>query len=698
MIMADRDASESFGSFLKEHRLKYGVTLEQLSDGLCSASRLSRMEDGTRTAGKALQDSLLYRLGVSPDTYEHFLYEEDYLRWKKRQQLLYAVSRRDDMEEAERRLGEYRAQYEEGAKTDVDRRLERQFCLSMEAQLLQGKAAAENGAGQDKAVGEGSARQELQNKAAAEGSSGQRLRTKVRAEGATGQQLREKLGDLYREALELTVKLPASVVCDVGRKGRKSQAVSVQNKICSVQELNLLLEALHYGRSRDAGPLYEEILRLAEEAWFDSVSRAKIYPKTVYYFCLDGLEQGKWGIAEKAEALARCGKAVECLREAGRMYYLWELLGLQKGFLEDVAAGQRAAGAEQKAEELERQIQECREWSGALEAVYGEFGVPVETRDFCWLYVEKEVYCINEIVRKRRMMLGLSRKELCEGGILCSEKTLRRLEEEGRKVQKEILKELMKRLNLSAEYCQTELVTSDPEVLELMSKLRDCIRNRDTGQADRLLEELRERISMEIPSNRQEWMSCHALNEVYKGAITMEQCLEMLREALVCTLPYEVAVKPGEKYLTNKEINCIQNMVSRNRKMDEEKKMQIALLEEQYSTCEKDKNIFCFINMYEIVMGCVASELGNMGEYDRSDEIGRKIITECLYQRRTFGVHREIYNLIWNDGQRQKEGIPVRRRYHPEEDLNHCIVFSKLGMEKRPEDFYYKKLRSRGKA
>ena len=28
MIMADRDASESFGSFLKEHRLKYGVTLE----------------------------------------------------------------------------------------------------------------------------------------------------------------------------------------------------------------------------------------------------------------------------------------------------------------------------------------------------------------------------------------------------------------------------------------------------------------------------------------------------------------------------------------------------------------------------------------------------------------------------------------------------------------------------------------------
>ena len=50
MTKADRDAVESFGSFLKEHRLKYDVTLEQLSDGLCSASWLARVEAGTRTA------------------------------------------------------------------------------------------------------------------------------------------------------------------------------------------------------------------------------------------------------------------------------------------------------------------------------------------------------------------------------------------------------------------------------------------------------------------------------------------------------------------------------------------------------------------------------------------------------------------------------------------------------------------------
>ena len=94
-------------------------------------------------------------------------------------------------------------------------------------------------------------------------------------------------------------------------------------------------------------------------------------------------------------------------------------------------------------------------------------------------------------------------------------------------------------------------------------------------------------------------------------------------------------------------------------------------------------------------MGGVASELGNIGEYDRSDEISLKIITECLYQRRSFGVPGGIYNLMWNNEQRQKEGIPLQRQCNPEEALKHCIIFSKLGAEKHKEEFYNRKLQSR---
>lgn len=187
-------------------------------------------------------------------------------------------------------------------------------------------------------------------------------------------------------------------------------------------------------------------------------------------------------------------------------------------------------------------------------------------------------------------------------------------------------------------------------------------------------------------------MRCHALNENYKGVITDEECVEKIRDALECTLPYEIAIKPGEKYFTNEELACIQNMASYGKGEKEENARRLDMLEKQYEVIEREKLISCFINMYEVVMGCVASERGNMGDYDRSDEISKMLITESLYQRRTYGIHGGIYGMMWNDEQRRKKGIPLKRRYQPEVDLQQCIVFSRLGLEIHDEQFYIKKL------
>lgn len=642
--MKEYREDERFGYFLKEHRIKCAITLEQLSEGLCSASELARIEAGTRAAGKVLQDRLLQRLGISPDVYECLLFQEDYIPWKMRQQLLYLTAR-GSREKAYRLLEEYREQYEVKAEKDVDRRLERQFCLSMEAQLLQSGDVTEV--------------------------KGEMWQKKKRQQ--------EKAGNLFREALELTVNFPSE---------------GISGKVCSVQELNLLLEWIQHERPQNWEEYYREILHQIADSRFDAVSRARIYPKAVYYLCRDGLALGNWGLEERAEGLALCEEAMDRLREAGRLYYLWEILGLSEGLAREIAVGQRAVGASGKAEEAEKKIQRWREQAEALEAVHREFGVPVETRDFCWLYVEKEVYCINDVVRIRREMLGITRKQLCDDGILCSEKTLRRLEDGEKKIQKGILRELLGRLRLSAESRRTELVTSDPEAVKLMRKAWDQVDNWESEEADLLLGQLQERISLEIPSNRQAWLRCQAVNEIHKGTITGEQCVEKVREALECTLPWEAVMKPGKKYLTNEEISCILSMTCRKKGMDEEKMRQLAVLEEQYKTCEREKLIFCFINMYEIVMGGVASELGNMGEYDRSDAISRNIIRECLSQRRTFGVHGGIYGMTWNNVQRQKEGIPVRQQQNSEKNLRHCIIFSELGMEKHDVEFYRRKLQS----
>lgn len=239
-----------FGVFLQEHRILCAVTLEQLSEGLCSVSELGRIERGKRQAGKALQDRLLYRLGLGPDVYENFLFEEDYLQWKKRQQLVYAISRRE-LEAAERILAEYREKYVTGQGDDVNGRLERQFCFSMEAQLLRSRGAE---------------RESEQEK------------------------LQEQLRILFRKALELTVCFAAPG--------------SMKGKVCSIQELDLLLEWIYYERPVDWECLYREILYMIEEYRLDKVICAKIYSKTVYYLCRDGLSSGTWGLEERAEAMA----------------------------------------------------------------------------------------------------------------------------------------------------------------------------------------------------------------------------------------------------------------------------------------------------------------------------------------------------------------------------------------------------------
>ena len=494
------------------------------------------------------------------------------------------------------------------------------------------------------------------------------------AAGQEQKEWEEELAKRFRQAWELTT----------------SASEDVRGKVYSVQEWNLLLEYLHYGRPANREERYREVLCAAGDSRFDSVSQARIYAKAAYELCRDGLESGEWEWRKRAEAITWCESAIERLRKAGRSYYLWELLRLREALLQNEADMQRMVGAEKKAREAEERIQEGREWAGALEAVYEEFGVPKETRDFCWLYVETGVYSIGKVIRTRRKMLGFTRNRLCEG--ICSEKSLYRLEREGKKMKDECVRALMSRLHLSAEYYRTELVTGEPEAVEVMTELRDAIRNHEDEKAEQLLERLKELISLEIPSNRQVWLRCQALIALHKESITREQFVDRIRAALACTLDYETAMKPVDKYMTDEEISCIQNIVSWKPVMDEEKKMQIDMLEKQYETCEKKGQIGCFISMYEMVMGCVASERGNMGEYDKSDQISQRLITESLYLRRLYGVHRGIYSMIWNYEQRQKKGISVLRKREPERDLKKCLILSKLCLETFYERTYEKKM------
>ena len=84
-----------FSSFIRKAREIQGITLESLCRGICSFSMMGRVEKGERLLSKELRDRILARLGVCSDGYENFLFREDYIVWKRRQQIVSAIEKSD---------------------------------------------------------------------------------------------------------------------------------------------------------------------------------------------------------------------------------------------------------------------------------------------------------------------------------------------------------------------------------------------------------------------------------------------------------------------------------------------------------------------------------------------------------------------------------------------------------------------------
>lgn len=627
------EEQEAFGVYVSKRRNEWGYTLKQLAEGLCSASELSRIEKGERTPDKVLRDRLLARMGISPDLHEYFLFYDEYDPWKLRQQVMNAMIERD-LGRAEALLSAYREKYGREGMTGVYSRLEQQFCMNMEAQLARMNGAPE-----------------------------------------------EKLAKLFQEALRLTAPQI--------EQGIRGQALSVH-------EMDLLLETLRYEKPTGVKEHYQEILVYIEKSRLDPLSRARIYPKAIYYLIQYGGRTAgsdeKEREEEREEALRSCEEGIALLRDTGRAYYLVELLDMRRILLQESIEAFYNQGEKWKAKALEVEQGKNEEWLQTLEQTYEEYGISPRMENTCYLYVEKGVHCIGDVIRLRRNMLGLSRRQLCEN--LCSEKTLRRLERNEKRAQKEIVQELFGRLNLAAEYCRMELITDRIEAKECMSELRTSIRNRDCDKADLLLQKIKKMVSLKYPLNRQTVLRHQALNELYKGKTTGEEFCARVIVALECTLPLQAATLPDEKYMTNEEILCIQNIASKQEGMEERRKY-IELLCGVYRFYEENRLISACLNMYEVVMDHVTNDLGNMGEYDRSNEISRILITESLRLRRLYGVHDSIYNIMWNNEQQQKEGILSKGLGNPEFDLQRCIVFSELCKETHARSFYVRKLKAR---
>ena len=386
----------------------------------------------------------------------------------------------------------------------------------------------------------------------------------------------------------------------------------------------------------------------------------------------------------QTENLKICEKAIDKLRDAGRTYYLVELLEIEIQILETMPED----AVTEHLEKNETDKINARELISVIKNLYAEYEVPAYMQDCTYFYQQKWIFGMKDVLRTRREMFGLTQEQLCEG--ICSVKSLRRAEKGQTDMQREILKKLLNRLGLSGQMQWSRLITSDREVIRMAEELADYINDRKFSVASKQLESLKSRIDLDIPQNKQYFLEKQALLEFEQGKVTREEFVKMEKEALECTLRAENLYRKENVYLTEREIICISN--SWKGMEGKEKRESINLILRLYDNYALNNGLSQAISVYEIVTEAAVNELGNNGEHVRAEEIDRKSIKASLSCRRVWDIHYKIYDILWNEKKLMKKSGKRVSNNRMNTELKRCIIMSHYVKRYFYENVYKEKL------
>lgn len=461
--------------------------------------------------------------------------------------------------------------------------------------------------------------------------------------------------------------------------------ISYEKRVLSIQEVNVVLEYEYFHKDVDFEKKCKSLINFVERATYDDLCRVKVYPKIVYYYLREAFTGAKIQNSEAALSayLQVCNQAIEMLRDTGRAYYLLELLEIKLRLLEEIEMQ-----FDKGSNALLTVKQECKNLAKLLKNLYAEYKVPAYMQDSTYLYRQRWMFYVGDVLRIRRNMYGLTQKKLCEG--ICSVRTLRRTEKKEANMQQEVLGKILQKLGISKEFQRARLVANDREVLKLREQIAVCRNNRNPDKARMLLKLMKERVSMDIPENKQYFLEAEASLDWMEGKITRKEFIAREEEALHCTLKIKNLYDLEEVYLTQMEMLCIRK---RMQVLEETKKREsIDFLLQFFNGYEKRNALSDCIAMYEFVIVSVMNELGNMGEFCISTDLSKKLLRESLIRRRVWTIADSLYNIFWNEKQYQQNGYQSYEIEKMTNKLQQCIMFSHFCKQDFDESFYKSKI------
>ena len=442
--------ADRMGRFIGQLRDHEGITLEQLSRGLCEKSYLNKIENGDREVGKLMTDAFFQRLGKPVEKFERILDHEEFVKWTQRQEMI-AHLRSGRAAEAEACA----AKYHESCILD------RQFTeiVAIDCRALRGAAA-------------------------------------------------EDLLPMVESALRLTQP-------DFG-------AIPFDNLLLSQNEGRLLFAHLQLWEKIEGSAAvaedYRALMRYFQHPRYESRERVYLYP-----FVACRVVENDYRAGQFEEALSVCEDALAELTREKRLFAYDKLLDWKQKLFDATGNPDRTPG--RLLEQLRLMLQRIPERPELL--------VPCEEQG--------HVYCLNQVIRDRRNLLGLSQEELSDEA--CGVRSVSRIENEDGKVQRKNRQKLLKKVNMSGERYDYEIISERYEDYLLRSELDRAYIAKDIERATRFLSILQAKIPG-IPTNKQYLLKTEVIIKSllpanHPDALSNDKQGKTLEEIVNITLPVD---------------------------------------------------------------------------------------------------------------------------------------------------------------
>ncbi|MBR6739410.1 MAG: hypothetical protein IKL99_07020, partial [Oscillospiraceae bacterium] len=171
---------------------------------------------------------------------------------------------------------------------------------------------------------------------------------------------------------------------------------------------------------------YRKLMRYFKHPRYESRERVYIFPYVACRVAENDYREGNY-----SSALAVCEDALSELAREKRLFAYDQLLALKQKLFE--AMGNPDRTTEHLLGELKKILARAPKRAQLL--------VPCEEQGL--------VYCLNQVIRSRRALLGFSQEELSDEA--CGLRSMSRIENEDRKLQRKNRKLLLQKVNMSGE-------------------------------------------------------------------------------------------------------------------------------------------------------------------------------------------------------------------------------------------------------